>query len=141
MPYSAINRSNLCILYTVMQSDRFKNSSKTGPFHEPTTYKPHVQTSSDLIMTFARYEYGRVEVFRTKIRPLIQKLQSLKKCQFSKCSHLIASHCISKLSNTDTYFNDYFLLVFIFIFKMNQVYKYRYSSLKILILSCSIRIY
>ena len=28
------------------------------------------------------------------MRSLVRKLKPLKKCQFSNCSHLIASHCI-----------------------------------------------
>ena len=43
-------------------SDR--NSSKTDTFHGPTAYEPHVYTSSEEIKTFARYEYGRVGVFK-----------------------------------------------------------------------------
>ena len=48
-----------------MQSDR--SSSKTDNFHEPTTYEPRVLTSSDIKITFARHEYGRVGVFTIKI--------------------------------------------------------------------------
>ena len=58
--------------YTVMQSDR--NSSKAETFHNPTTYEPHIAKHSDQIITFARHEYGRVEVFRIRIRSLVQKL-------------------------------------------------------------------
>ena len=58
--------------YTMMQSDR--NSSKTDTFYKPTTYEPHVYTSFDQMITFARHEYGRVGVFRIKIRSLVQKL-------------------------------------------------------------------
>ena len=62
-----------CTLYSVMQSDQ--NSSKTDTFHEPTTYEPHVyNTNSEQIITFARHEYGRVGVFRIKMRSLVQKL-------------------------------------------------------------------
>ena len=43
--------------------------------------------------TFARDECGQVGVFNIKIRSLVQKLLRLEKCQFSNCSHLIASHC------------------------------------------------
>ena len=32
--------------------------SKANTFHEPTTYEPHDQTSSEPIITFARQEYG-----------------------------------------------------------------------------------
>ena len=60
------------ISYTVMQSDQ--NSSKTVTFHKPTTFEPHVQTNSEEIITVARYEYGQVGVFRTKIRSSVQKL-------------------------------------------------------------------
>ena len=54
------------LLYTVMQSDR--NSSKTDTFHKPTTYELHAYTSSDQMITFARHVYGRLGVFRIKIR-------------------------------------------------------------------------
>ena len=67
-------------LYTVMQSDR--NSLKTDTFHEPTTYEPYTKTSSEQKLTFARHDYGRVGVFRIKMRSLVQKLKPLKKCQF-----------------------------------------------------------
>ena len=42
-----------------MQSDR--NSSKTGTFYEPTTYKPQ-------IITFARHVYGRVGFFLLELK-------------------------------------------------------------------------
>ena len=74
-----------------MQSDR--NSLKTDNFHKPTTYEPHVQTSFEEKKAFPIHEYGRLGDFRIKMRSLIQKLQPLKKCQFSNCSHLIVSHC------------------------------------------------
>ena len=48
-----------------MQSDR--KISKTDTFHEPTAYEPRVFTSSDLKVTFARHEYGRVGVFSINI--------------------------------------------------------------------------
>ena len=38
-------------IYTVMQS--YRNSLKTETFHKPTTYEPHVKTSSEQIKTFA----------------------------------------------------------------------------------------
>ena len=41
-------------------------------------------------MTLARHEYGRVAVFRIKMRFLVQKLWPREKCQFSNCSHLFA---------------------------------------------------
>ena len=44
------------------------------------------------IITFTRHEYGRVRVFRNKMRSLVQKLKPLEKCQFSNCFYLIASH-------------------------------------------------
>ena len=72
-----------------IRSEQLEN----GPFHEPTTYEPHIQTSSKQILTFAGHEYGRVEVFKIKKRSLVQKLQPLEKFQFSNVSHLIASHC------------------------------------------------
>ena len=34
------------------------------------------------------------ETERFKIRSLVQKLEPLETCQFSNCSHLIASHCM-----------------------------------------------
>ena len=74
-----------------MQSDR--NILKTGTFHEPTTLEPHNLACSEHIITFAKQENGRIGVFRMKMRALVQKLKSLEKCQFSNCSHLIASHC------------------------------------------------
>ena len=43
-------------------------------------------------ITFAVHEYGRREVFRIKMRSLVQS-SKLEKCKFSNCSHLIASHC------------------------------------------------
>ena len=76
-------------IYTVMQTDR--NSLKTDIFHKPITYKRHVQTNNEQKTTFARLEYRRVGVFRIKISSLLPKLQPLEKCQFSNCSHLIAS--------------------------------------------------
>ena len=91
-------------LYTVMQSDR--NSSKTDTFHKPITYKRHVQTNNEQKTTFARHEYGRVGVFRIKISSLLPKLQPLEKCQFSNCSHLIASHCTFKFSRFFPAFNS-----------------------------------
>ena len=57
---------------SVMQSDR--NSSKTSTFNKPATYKAHIYTSFQQIITFARHDYERVEVFRNKIRLLVQKL-------------------------------------------------------------------
>ena len=41
----------------LMQSDR--NSSKSGTFHKPTTYKPHFYTCYEQIVIFVRHEYGR----------------------------------------------------------------------------------
>ena len=55
-----------------MQSDR--NSWKTDTFHEPITYELHVWTSFEQMITFARHEHGRVEVFRINLRSLYQKL-------------------------------------------------------------------
>ena len=54
-----------------MQSDR--NSWKTDTFHEPITFEPYAKTSFEQIITFAKHEYGRVEVFRINIRSLVQK--------------------------------------------------------------------
>ena len=61
-------------MYSVKQSDR--NSSKMDNFHKPTTYKPHVETSSKQKITFARHEYGQVRVFRIRIRSLVQLFPS-----------------------------------------------------------------
>ena len=83
---------SLSMMYSVKQSDR--NSSKTAIFHKPTTYEQRVQTNSEQKITFSRHEYGQIGVFRNKMISLVQKLQPLEKCQFSNCSHLIASHCI-----------------------------------------------
>ena len=55
--------------YFVMQYDR--NSSKTDTFREPTIYEPHVRTSLKK-NTFGRDEYGRVGVFRIKMKSLVQ---------------------------------------------------------------------
>ena len=54
------------------QSDR--DSSKTDIFHKPTTYEKHVHTSYEQKIKLARHEYGRVGVFRIKMRSLVQKL-------------------------------------------------------------------
>ena len=56
---------------SVMQSDQ--NSSKADTFHEPTTYEPHVQTSSEKIIEISLNEYGRVTVFTIEKRSLVQK--------------------------------------------------------------------
>ena len=37
-----------------------------------------------------------------KIRSSVQKLKQLEKCQFSNCSHLIASHCIGLVLDEGT---------------------------------------
>ena len=63
-------------LYSVMQSDR--NSSE----HKPTTYEIHVKTSSERIISFARYDYRRAGVFRIKLRPLVQKFGLSKSVNF-----------------------------------------------------------
>ena len=82
-----------CIIqYSVKQSDR--NRSKTDKFQKDTIYEQQVQTSSEHKITFARHEYGQVNVFRIRMRSLVQHLQPLEKCQFYNCSHLIASQCI-----------------------------------------------
>ena len=59
-------------IYSVMQSDR--NSSKTVIFHEPITYEPKVLKNFEVIITFARHDYGRVGVFRINMKSLVQKL-------------------------------------------------------------------
>ena len=71
-----------------MQS--YQNSPKTDTFHEPTAYEPHVKTSFEKIIIYARHEHG---VFNIKMISFTQKLKPLEKCQFSKCFHLIALHC------------------------------------------------
>ena len=60
------------MFYSEMQSHR--NSLKADTFHELRTYEPHVQTRSELKISFARHEYGREGVFRIKMRSLVQKL-------------------------------------------------------------------
>ena len=50
--------------------EQFRN----GYFHEPITYEPHVYTSSEQIVTIARHAYGRVEVFKIRMRSIVQKL-------------------------------------------------------------------
>ena len=49
------------------------------------------------VLNFARHEYRPVEVFKIKIRSLVQKLYRFEKYQFSNCSYLIASHCSYQL--------------------------------------------
>ena len=39
-----------------------------------TVQKPHVMTNSEEMKTFARHEYGRVRVFKIKMRSLVHKL-------------------------------------------------------------------
>ena len=63
-----------------MQSDR--NSSKTETFHRSATYYPHVLTSSEVILTFARHDYGLVGVFRIMMRSLVQKLYPTESVNF-----------------------------------------------------------
>ena len=41
---------------------------------EPTTYEPHVFSSSEQIIPFAGHEDGREGFFKIKIRLLVQKL-------------------------------------------------------------------
>ena len=48
-------------------SELFEN----GIFFKPTTYEPHVYTSSEQTITFARHEYEQVGVFRIKMRSLV----------------------------------------------------------------------
>ena len=55
-----------------MQLDRY--SSKTEAFHGPTINEPVDLTSSEMILIFAIFEYGREGVFRIKKRSLVQKL-------------------------------------------------------------------
>ena len=52
-------------------------------FHQPTTFKSHVQTGSEQIIISAR------QVFRINMRELVLKLQPFENCQFVNCSHLI----------------------------------------------------
>ena len=56
----------------MIKSDR--NSEKNDIFHEPITYEPHVKTSSEQEVTFARHKYGQVGVFRIKMRLLVQRV-------------------------------------------------------------------
>ena len=44
--------------------------------------------SAEQIMTFARNKYGRVGVFRIKMRSLVKKLWPFEKCQISNCSKI-----------------------------------------------------
>ena len=67
LPSIAVHLSSLLdIQCEVIRSEQFEN----GPF----SYKQHVYTSSTQKITFARHEYGRVGVFRIKMRSLVQKL-------------------------------------------------------------------
>ena len=59
---SVLDCFNGLFTYSVKQSDR--NSSKTDLFHKPSAYEQHSETSFEKNKTFARHEYGRVEVFR-----------------------------------------------------------------------------
>ena len=52
-----------------MQSDRHR--PKTDTFNEPTAYEPNVWTISELRITFARHEYGRVGDFKIKMKLLV----------------------------------------------------------------------
>ena len=79
--------------YSVKQSDR--NSWKTDIFQRPINLWTSRLNKFCAKISFARHEYGQVEVFRIKMRALVQKLQLLEKCKFSNYSHLIASHFIS----------------------------------------------
>ena len=86
--------------FALVQCDAIRSEQlNTDTFHKPTTYEPHVLISFEQKITFARHENGRVGVFRMKMRTLVQKLQPLEKCQFSNCSHLIASHCTMYMYN------------------------------------------
>ena len=63
---------NIYMIYSVMQSDR--NSSKNDIFHEPTAYKPNVKKTYEQKINFARHKYGRVGLFKIRIKSLVQKL-------------------------------------------------------------------
>ena len=52
--------------------------------------------SYEQMATVTRQEYGRVGVFRIKMRSLVQKLKPLEKCHFCNCSDQIESHRICK---------------------------------------------
>ena len=112
-----LDQNNFVNIYSVKQSDR--NSSKTDLFHKPATYEP-VQTSSKQNITYTSNEYGRVKVFRIKIKSLVLKLQPLEKCQFANCSHLIASHCTDIYSGYSTINRSTLILI---IKKLLQKYK------------------
>ena len=43
-------------------------------FYEPTTYKTHFKTSSEQIIDLSRHEYGRVGVFRIKMKLSVHTL-------------------------------------------------------------------
>ena len=75
-----------CSTYSVMQSDL--NSSKTDTFDEPITSEPHVYTSFEQLITFARHEYGRLDL-RIKISSDV--IASRKMSIFQ----LIPSDCIT----------------------------------------------
>ena len=47
---------------------------KLTHFHKPTTYESNLYTISEQMITVALHEYGQVEDFRNKMRPLVQKL-------------------------------------------------------------------
>ena len=51
------------------QSDR--NSLKTDIFHKPSTYEQDIKTISQQEKTRVRHEYGRIEVFRIKLRYVV----------------------------------------------------------------------
>ena len=70
----------------VIRSEQFEN------WHFSWAYNLWITRFEEKI-PFARHDYGRVGVFNIRIRSLVKKLQPLGKCQFSNCSHQIASHC------------------------------------------------
>ena len=58
------------IHWDAIRSEQFEN----GHFWYAYNLWTSRETNSEQIITFARHEYGRVWVFRIKIRSLVQKL-------------------------------------------------------------------
>ena len=60
-----------CELVSEIQCKANRNSSNTNAFHKPTNYEPYVWKSYKIIITIARHDYGRVEVFRIEIKSFV----------------------------------------------------------------------
>ena len=58
-----------------------------------TTYEQNNSTSSGQIITFGRHKYGRIRFSEFRRYHCFWSSSLAKNCQFSNCSHLIASHC------------------------------------------------